>query len=118
MEQNILYAEADFTKIFGFDVLEGTASLDEPGTVLITPEVREKYFGRSAALGETLEHDGRELTVTGILASPPSNTHLDYTMVASFASIGADDTQWGYNYFTTYATLQPGAASTVSSAMA
>jgi putative ABC transport system permease protein len=109
VEQNILYAEADFTKIFGFDILEGTASLDEPGTVLITPEVREKYFGRSAALGQTLEHDGRELTVTGILASPPSNTHLDYTMVASFASIGADDTQWGYNYFTTYATLQPGA---------
>jgi len=111
VERDILYADAGFTEIFGFSISEGTATLGEPGTVLITPAMQRKYFAGESAVGKTIRHDGRELAVTGIIEAPPSNTHLDYTMVASLASLDIDDSDWGQNNFTTYVTLRSEATS-------
>lgn len=110
VESDILYADDGFFEVFGFRVLSGTAHLDRPGTVLLTPAMARKYVPSGSPIGATIRHDGRALEVTGVVAAPPSNTHLDYTMIASLATRSIDESNWGLNNFVTYLTLQPGAS--------
>lgn len=106
VETDLLYVNADFLEVFGFDLLRGSASLDEPGTALITPSMEQKYFADESAIGKRILHDGMPLTVTGIVEASPSNTHLAYSLLGSIESREFGPEGWGYNYFTTYVTLR------------
>ena len=108
VEPNVLYADAGFFEILGFEVQRGTARLNEPGTVLLTPALAQKYFPNSEPVGQTLRVNDQEMTVTGIVPPPPSNTHLKYSLVASLATRSPSPDEWGVNNWRTYVWLQPG----------
>jgi len=108
VESNTLYADPGFFDLFGFDVRRGTARLDEPNTVLLTPALTDKYFPNEDPIGQSLTVNGAAMEVTGLVDAPPSNTHLDYSLVASLASRNPSPDNWGLNNWTTYVRLQPG----------
>ena len=110
VESNVLFADDGFFDVFSFPLVRGTAALDRPGTVLLTPSLATEYFPGADPVGQTMQFDGNELEVTGIVAAPPTNTHLDYTMIASLATLDLDASNWGNNDWATYVTLQPSAS--------
>ena len=110
VESNVLLADDGFFDVFSFPLMRGTAALGRPGTALLTPSLATKYFPNADPVGQTIQYDGNELEVTGIVAAPPTNTHLDYTMIASLATLDLNASNWGNNDWTTYVTLQPSAS--------
>lgn len=112
VESDVLYADAGFFEIFGVEIQRGTARLDEPGTVLLTPALAQKYFPNTEPVGRALRVNEREMTVTGIVEVPPSNTHLEHSLVASLATRSPSLDEWGINNWTTYVQLQPGVSET------
>lgn len=61
-------------------------SLNEPGSIIVTRRMAQKYFGRTDVVGETLEIRRRQqqtLRITAVLEDLPPNTHLNTELIAS-----------------------------------
>ena len=113
-EDRIYFANEAFFEVFTIDILRGTAEPTRPGTILLTPETAQKYFGDADPIGKTLEIDNQfELEVTGILEAAPSSAHFHYDFIISWASLDAVnafdyDNAWGNNSIFTYLLLPEG----------
>lgn len=112
-EKKGFYADSTFLEVFSFPLLQGnakTALLHNDG-VLITESLAKKYFGNTNALGHTLKKDNEHyVTVTGVLADLPSNSHLQFDYILPMSSIaGTDDdlktNQYGNFNFYSYVQL-------------
>src|SRR6185436_13599959 len=80
-EKRVFYVDSTFLDLFSFPLLKGTRTtvLHRIDGVLITESIAKKYFGKEEALGKTLRKDnGNYVTVTGVLADIPSNSHLQF----------------------------------------
>jgi putative ABC transport system permease protein len=89
-QEGFLIADSNFFAVFDFPVLAGdpATALMEPSTVVLTRSAAERYFGDEDPMGQTIVFDTRaDLTVTGVIEDLPSNTHLDFSMLASHGSI-------------------------------
>ena len=109
VESNLLYADPGFFDVFGFELQQGTARLQAPGTIVLTPELANRYFPNESPIGRTLQVKGNELEVTGIVAPPPSNTHLNYAAVVSLATASPEN-RWHCQTDQTYLKLQSSTA--------
>jgi ABC-type antimicrobial peptide transport system permease subunit len=93
-EKKGFYADSTFLDIFSFPLVQGdhkTALLRADG-VLITAAMAKKYFGDQNALGHTLKKDnGNYVTVTGVLADIPANSHLQFDFILPMASIAKEN---------------------------
>lgn len=100
-QRGLFYIDPAFFKMFDFPLLEGTyASLEDPGNVLLTKEIAEKYFGDwRAAMGKTIKlqaggymfsHSTEIVKVSGILAPIPTNTDFPLKIIASYRSFFKD----------------------------
>jgi putative ABC transport system permease protein len=59
-------------------------SLNEPGSVILTRRMAQKYFGRTDVVGRTLEIRRREtLRITAVLEDLPSSSHFTAEIIAS-----------------------------------
>lgn len=88
-EERFLIAEDGFFDVFDYDLLRGdpATALAQPYTLLLTASTARKYFGNSDPIGQTLRvDDTHDYEVTGILADPPTNAHIVFDFVGSFAS--------------------------------
>lgn len=108
--KGVFFTTPSFFSIFDFPLLAGShQSLKDPGNVLLTKEIAEKYFGDwKTALGKTIklelggyifEHGSDILKVSGILAPIPDNTDFQLKLVVAYGtgSIGslmAKSTDW------------------------
>lgn len=116
-EQGFIYADSTFLEIFDFKLRAGNAStaLDQPNSVIITPEIATKYFGNQTAIGKTILLDNETpLLVTGVFEQAPRQTHFQFNFVTSFSTFqvpyGYPVTlqSWGWVSFQTYVLLKPG----------
>lgn len=88
--EDALFADEQFFSVFGYQLQEGNPStaLKQPFSVVITQEIKEKYFGNGEALGKTLMvNDTVPYNVTGVFTKLPANSHLRFDMIGSFASV-------------------------------
>ncbi|UII29354.1 ABC transporter permease [Fulvivirga maritima] len=88
-EHKLYFASNDFFNVFSFDVLEGDAgkALAKPNSVVITKEMKERYFGKAEALGKLVAlSDSSEYEVTAVLDDLPANSHLQFDMLLSFTT--------------------------------
>lgn len=117
-EKNILFADADFFRIFSFHLLRGNPLnvLDVPNKVVLTESTAKKYFPQDAAhggddvIGKTLHIGSRDYEVSGISADVPANSQIQYNMVISFSSLSVfKDEKWSEANYITYLLLQPAA---------
>ncbi len=91
IEKRFWYADENFLQIFDFALKEGdkTKVLAEPNHVVLTESLSKKYFGEENPIGKTIKlNNGNNLyVVSGILEDIPSNSHLQFDMLASFSSL-------------------------------
>lgn len=116
-EDMMLYADADFLKMFSFDFKD--KALLRAGEILISTSAAKKYFGESDPVGQSLQVNGtieKTFTVSGIFEDVPKNSHLQFTMLLPIQDLlnGPDystepEGGWSWNNFTTYIELHPDA---------
>ncbi len=86
--EKIAFADADFFKMFSFELIKGNPNkiFLNKSEIVLTPAIAEKYFGNEEPIGKTFtlatgEGDPLPLTVTGVIESPPANSSLDFTIL-------------------------------------
>ena len=117
-EDEVLYADQDFLKLFSFPVISG--DLNEalaPGTALLSEEAARLYFGGQNPVGRILSVTGRvtqDYRVVGVFSDVPANSHLQFEVLLSIADLlktGDYATEpeggWSWNNFSTYIQLHP-----------
>jgi len=88
-EKSAFYADSTFLELFSFPLIKGNAAtaLQRPDAILVTEDMAKKYFGQEEAMGKTLrKNNGANVTITGILANIPSNSHLQFDFILPLSS--------------------------------
>ena len=86
----IFFTDSDYFNVFTFPLREGdpATALAEPNTVLITPEIVEKYFAGKNPMGETIKiNDSIMCRVTGIVEEIPNTTQLYADIFVSYSTL-------------------------------
>ena len=116
IETKFLFADNDFLDVFSFDFLEGNPdrALDHRTNVILNKSTAEKYFGNQSAMGQSIELGDSVLTVTGVVADVPPNSHMDFDLLGSIWSQGnlvqaAENNSWINPWLYTYIKLREGA---------
>lgn len=108
----VAMADSSLFEVLTFDFLRGDPSnaLNETQTIVLTESMAKRLFGSQDAFGQTIVMgDTTRVTVDGIIADPPSNTHLQFQAYRSLIDSGmANSNQWISNNFATYIKLRPG----------
>lgn len=118
--QDALRVDPNYPQVFDLVFLKGdaTLALARPGDAVLTQSTARKYFGDADAMGQVLQlKSGRTLTVTGVIADPPSNSSLRAGLLTPLATSVSDQAdrelreregQWNSSWATTYLLLRPG----------
>lgn len=86
-EKDILYADANFLKIFNYPLLQGRPEnvLSQPDGAVITEATAIKYFGKTDVIGKVIHVDsdinGIDYRVSGVLKNIPHNSHLQFGLL-------------------------------------
>jgi putative ABC transport system permease protein len=95
LERGFVFADPSVFKVFSFPLDRGdpAAALEEPFSVVLTPETARKYFGADDPVGRVLSYafGGRsfDFKVSGVLRTVPRNSHLRFDFLASYASLSS-----------------------------
>lgn len=110
IQDDVFAVDSNFFEFFDYKLISGDAktALKEPNTLVMTETVAKKYFGDNAAIGKlvTLGNENTTYTVTGIMEAPPSNSHLEFSVLVSAISMDyLKSTEWLNNNMYTYVIL-------------
>jgi putative ABC transport system permease protein len=112
-EDNVIWADSSFFKIFTVPVLQGKSStaLKDPNSVAISRKVASKLFPEGNALDQTIILDNRwPMKVTAIFEDMPETGHFKFDILISMAGLDeAKGTVFLSNNFQTYLLLKEGA---------
>lgn len=88
---HVLFADSLFFDVFDFKVLSGNPrkELGEPGKVFLTKSAADKIL-KGKDHGVIRINNKIDLEVAGILADPPANSHISFSMVISMPSLTSD----------------------------
>lgn len=116
--ENGLFATSGLFEVFSFPLLEGDAqtALTDPLSIVLTERLAEKYFDDTSAVGQALPfkfgNAEGELRVTGVVADPPANSHIQFDFLVSITTSSTyrflmRRNDWDSNNYRTYVSLQP-----------
>lgn len=114
-KDEIALADGDFFSMFSFPIILGDpqTALVDPSSVVITERASQKYFGAENPIGQTLDIDRREYTVSAVLADIPDNSHLKFDCLLSFESrsqyLKDITNNWKVSAYYNYVQLREGA---------
>ncbi|MEM1405683.1 MAG: ABC transporter permease [Bacteroidota bacterium] len=83
------FASKDFFKLFSFNLIEGNAetALKEPFSIVITEDIKQRYFGSDVVLGKTITlRDSLDFTITGVVENVPQQSHIQFELLTSFTT--------------------------------
>ena len=114
-----IYATRHFFDVFSFELLQGDprTALVEPGSIILTASLAQKYFGEEDPMGKTLSDgwglDESTFTVVGVVADPPPNSHFTFDFLLSMTTSSnyrhlLETDQWNVSNYLTYVSLRPG----------
>jgi ABC-type antimicrobial peptide transport system permease subunit len=97
-ERGVVYTDPAVFKIFDRTVLIGDAQkgLDEPNEAVISVALAKKYFDKEDAVGEVIKYDGKEFKISAVVADPPANTDLPFTLYLSYETIRKQNEEKGW----------------------
>ena len=83
------YADSTFFEIFSFELRQGNPEkvLTQPNSAVISASAARKVFGDGEAINQTITIDDRDYKVTGIMADFPSQSHLQFDVLASMNTV-------------------------------
>lgn len=107
-EDLFFFVDSSFFQTFDYELLLGNKEdvLTKPFSVVINEKTALKYFNKKDAIGEVIEFDKKNYTITGIAKDVPPNSHFHFDIISPFHGtmdyMYADlKKYWGsYNYFT------------------
>lgn len=85
--EEVHFVDSSFFEIFSFPLERGTPEdvLQDPNSIVITPEIARRYFGRQDPVGENLTFQLNDsvavFTVSGIAEPPPSHSSIQYQIL-------------------------------------
>ncbi len=107
--EDIFFADPDVFDIFTFPLAAGNpkTALKAPNSILISEEMKEKYFGEADPMGKTITlgewHDFR---ITGVFKNIPRNSHFRFHFLGSVLTYHPDyHSKWGVSNYCTYILL-------------
>ncbi len=90
--ETLSMVDPSFFSMFDFPLLKGNTEtvFSNPGSVVITKETAERYFGDSNALQKTMSirigENFEEFTVTGVIENPPNNSSIQFQFLIPFSN--------------------------------
>ena len=127
-EKKVFYTDNSLFKIFTFPMILGNKddALVSPNTTVITESVAKKYFGENwkslNPVGKNLQSKTyfgtTDLQITGVVADPPVNSHLQFDFLVSYPTMydwndgqtdyrNESENAWFWENFYTYVLLEP-----------
>ncbi len=102
------FADNEIFKVFGLGLLSGDpgSALSGMRTAVITKPVAEKLFKSGNCIGKTIESDGTQFIVTGVMNEIPKNSHFGFDVLFSLSTLHPE--QFGSLEFQTYYLLKQG----------
>ncbi|MFD2935900.1 ABC transporter permease [Spirosoma flavum] len=89
--------ESEWFDIMDYRWLQGNpkTALHEPNSVVLTTSWAERYFGNANPIGRVMTLDNKvDVTVTGLLAEPPTTTDTDLGLFISLATLKTIDSTY------------------------
>mgnify|MGYP005725426543 CR=1 FL=1 len=95
-EKNLLYVDENFFDVFSFNLIHGDAAttLAEPNSMVMAKTLAEKYFSNSDPLGQTLEVNGVQVKITGVIEDMPANSHFRGDLILSIKTAEPSYANW------------------------
>lgn len=91
IEDGLCYVDPSFFDLFDFELIDGKANevFKHPRSLVLTASHAKKFFGDEPAVGKQIQVDTDSSTylITGIVADPPANSHIQFDMLASLSSL-------------------------------
>ena len=96
-ENDFYYADSSMFNVFTHQFIQGdpATALDEVNSLVITESMAKKYFDQENPLGEILRTNDTQYEITGIIEDLPSNVHLKFDGLISFATLEAAQGELG-----------------------
>lgn len=116
--ESIMHVDTGFFNVFSFPLIYGdpATALKDKHSLVLSEEVAIKLFGKTNPVGKVLQTDeeGRQYTVTGVMASIPTNSTIRPDAVASVEEIIDEEFSrnlgnWYNSFSTTFLLLKPDA---------
>lgn len=111
-EANAIWSDSTFFNFFTIPLIIGDkyTVLNGPNNVTISQKIALKYFGEKDPIGEILEHNDTEYTITGVYEDIPQNSHFHFDIIFPLISWYDPGKQsWGSNNYLTYFKIQANA---------
>jgi len=89
-EQRVYFTDQALFSIFSIPFIKGDRknALVAPGSIVITDEMANKYFGRTDPVGKSLFYDNKTLLqVTGVVKKMPDNSDMRFDFLVSFEAV-------------------------------
>ncbi len=109
---HLLLSDPQVFDVFSFPLRSGDSktALASPGSIVLTETLARTLFGDTPAQGRTVVWTDKVLTVTGVMADVPRQSHLPFDGLISLSTV--PDPGWYYgswftSSFATYALLRP-----------
>lgn len=89
VDQNMLFADSSFMKVFKLNLISGTQeSLTPPNAVMISQSQAKVYFGDQDPMGKTLYFNERlPIIVTGVFEDISANSSIDFDFLISWSTL-------------------------------
>ncbi len=111
----VLFTDAAFFDVFGFEVAAGIGDL-RPSTVVLTSSAARKYFDDDDVVGRTLQMgfagELQSFEVIGVAADPPAASTIQFGILApieAWGAYGSMETSWTSWVTNTFVRLTDGA---------
>ena len=111
-EDDVFAADSTVFDIFTHKFIEGDPkiALSQPGSVVLTKKVAQRFFGGSSALGQTLRTDDTtSYKVTAVIEDVPKNSHFTFNALMSLNPNQRKADGWGGFYINSYLLLSKNA---------
>jgi len=111
-EENFMYAEASFFKIFSFNIIEGdaTTALITKDKIVISETTAKKYFGSEDPIGKVLKVGDKSFMVSAVAADSPSSSQIHFDFMVPFNVLdAAQQEQYDSANYITYLLLKSAA---------
>ena len=112
--RNICYVDSTLFDVFSFELLAGNEKkvLAAPYSLVLTENTAGLIFGSDNPIGKVLTSNGKSYEISGVIKSPPSNSHIQFNALISFSTLYENPDlylDWnGGNQYISYVKLHDG----------
>ena len=103
-EDNFIYAEPSFFKIFSYKLIKGNVNeaLNAPDKIIITQSAAKKYFHDEDPMGKIMKSENKNYVVSAVAADVPSNSQIKFDFIIPFNTLrqAKKEQYYGANYIT------------------